>query len=124
VSERRARGDIILDRRQASRTPIRFDVQCALGGTSFEATCRNLTLHGIFVETEEAVPCGASLELALLLPDDEGAPAKVTVEVRRPARRRGEPLGFGADFVALDDHTARRIRAVLEVTRQRATGGG
>ncbi len=121
MSDRRARGGIILDRRRASRTPIHFDVQCALGDASFEATARNLTPYGVFVETEEAVPCGASLELALHLPDDEGASAKATVEVRRPARRRDEPPGFGADFVALDDDTARRIAAVLEAGRPAAS---
>lgn len=114
MSDRQASGAIILDRRQTSRRPIRFDVQCALGDASFEATARNLSLYGIFVETEEAAPSGASLELVLHLPDDEGAPAKVTAEVRRPAQRRDEPPGFGADFVTLDDDTARRIAEVLE----------
>ncbi len=121
MSDRRARGEIMLHRRRASRTPIRFDVQCALGDASFEATARNRTPYGIFVETEEAVSRGASLELALHLPDDEGAPAKVTVEVRRLARRRDETPGFGADFVALDDDTARRIAAAVEAARPAAS---
>ena len=121
MTDRRARGDIslgtILNKRRAPRTLVRFDVQCVLGGASFEATARNLTPYGVFVETEETVPHGVSLELALHLPNDEGAPAKATVEVRRPARRRDERPGFGADFVALDDDTARRIAAVLEAAR-------
>ena len=122
MNERRTHGEIILDRRQASRLPIRFDVECVLGGASFEATARNLSAYGIFVETEEDVPCGASPELALHLPGDEGAPAKLTARVRRLARRRDESPGFGADFVELDEDTARRLRAVLKLAQRRAFG--
>ena len=113
MSNHEAQGEIILDRRRAARTSIRFDVQCTLGDASFEATARNLSFFGVFVESEEAVPCGASLELVLHLPDDEGAPAKATAEVQSPAGP-DEPPGFGAEFVALDDDTKRRIGAVLE----------
>lgn len=123
MSDRRDRGDVLLDQRRTSRLPLRFDVRCALEHASFGGTARTLTLHGIFVETDEAVPSGTSLEPALYLPDGEGAPAKVGAEVRRPARRRDDPPELWAD-VRLDEHVEDRIGAVLDVARQGASGSG
>ena len=116
ADRRQQSGSIIVDRRRASRVPLRFDVEYFFTGANFEATARNLTIHGIFVETEEAFPRSGTLELFLHLPDDDGAPAKVMSNVTRPARRRDEVAGFAADFVDLDDDTDRRIRSILEAS--------
>jgi len=112
--DRRASGEIIVDRRRASRTPLRFEVVCAHEGASFDATARNLTCYGVFVETEERVPADAPLELTLYLPDDETAPAKVMARVTRPAQRANEVPGFAADFEGVDETTALRIAVLLK----------
>ena len=116
MRERRASGAIILDRRRASRMPMRFDVTYSHGSDTFSATARNLTTYGIFVETEESVPTGASIELVLHLPDDGGGPAKVMSQVTRPARRRDEVPGFAAEFTGLGEATKSRIAALKDET--------
>jgi hypothetical protein len=114
MADRRQSGNLIVDRRRASRLPLRFELEYSFAGASFEATARNLTIHGIFVETEEPYPKSGSVELSLKLPDDDGASAKVMGNVTRAARRRDEVAGFAADFIALDDDTARRIGSILK----------
>ncbi len=124
MDERRTTGAIILDRRRASRIPVRCDVRCVHGGASFSATARNLNRYGVFVETEERVEEQAPVEISLYLPDGEAAPAKVMAQVARLARRRDEAPGFGANFESVDDATVARIEAAVKTESARANGQG
>ena len=115
MRDRREKGEIILDRRRASRIPVRFSVSGSAESFEFSAMAVNLTLKGVFVESEEPVgTLGTALELELQLPDQQAA-AKVHGEIVRVARLSDEVVGFGVEFDPVDDATHDRISAVCGI---------
>lgn len=113
MRDRRDPGDIILDRRRTSRMPLHFDVTCTFDRGGFSATANDLTLHGLFIESETLVSAGVAIELTLHLPDQR-EPAKVAATVTRCARRSDDTPGFAVDFEPLDEDTRARISSLCE----------
>ena len=113
MREQRAPGEIILERRSHPRLPLRVDVTCNVTAACFPGTTTNLTVAGLFLETDTPVPLGAEVELTLELPGD-GEPLKASGRVVRLAQRKGELPGFAVEFVSLDDVACTRIDALVQ----------
>jgi PilZ domain-containing protein len=78
----------------------------------------DLSMRGVFVEREQALPPGAIVEVVFRLPGNElTVAARCRVAWwRAPEMERSSktlPAGLGLEFVALDGETARRIRGFL-----------
>lgn len=108
-------GEIVVNRRRTVRNPVHVDVTCSLGGIAFSGTTRNLTTHGLFVESTVTLAVDAEVELKLELPDSD-VPAKLSGRVVRIAsaeRDRG-PSGIGIEFAPMDEATHARIAAFVQ----------
>jgi hypothetical protein len=120
MRERRSSGDFVLDRRRASRWPLRIEVSWSFAGAEGTGTTENLTVHGFFLCTDRSAPLDAEVELALDLLD-RGGPAKTTGRVVRVARRKEDTPGFAVEFEHLDQSLQERIAALVEQARSELT---
>ena len=80
------------EQRKHHRVPVSFEVTCIAGdASSFTGTMRDISIGGMFVESERNLPFGMALTLVL-----KGVAAR---ELRLPSIVRwSEPLGFGVQF--------------------------
>ena len=115
MRERRTPGEFVLDRRRTPRVPLRVDVACYIAGACFSGTTENLTVHGLFLETETPAPRDAEVEVVLELPGDE-EPVKASGHVVRLAQRKDETPGFAVKFESLDEPARARIAALVGET--------
>jgi uncharacterized protein (TIGR02266 family) len=113
MRERRTSGEIVLERRRTLRVPLRVDITCRIAGACITGTTSNLTVHGLFLETETPVPSDAEVDIALELPGDE-KPVEVSGRVKRLARRKNDPPGFAIEFDALEEPPRARIAALVD----------
>jgi len=115
LQERRTAGEAQLERRETPRLPLRVDVNCNAAGASFSGTTANLTVKGLFVETDAILPLGAEVELHLELPGD-GEPLKASGRVVRAAQRASDIPGLAIEFPGLDDSARTRIEELVKET--------
>jgi len=115
MRERRTSGEILLERRGTPRLPLRVDVTCTVAGACFSGGTTNLTVAGLFLETDTPVSPGAEVELTLELPGD-GEPLKASGRVVRREQRVGDTPGFAVEFLSLDDSACTRIEALVKET--------
>ncbi len=95
------------DARRASRYEVRIAVSFTVaGGATVDATCRNVGLGGMFVETTTVVPFEAVVVIAMPLPGIAG-PVTIKSIVRWVA-----PDGFGVQFESMG---ARETHALTEL---------
>ena len=84
------------DRRYDRRVPIDFSHE----GSSFSAHTRNISLGGVFIETEMALPFGARVALKFRVPTQhEGV--EVEGQVRWLEMEEGHVRGIGIRFDGL-----------------------
>jgi uncharacterized protein (TIGR02266 family) len=89
-------------RRTDPRYDRRFDVELVANGKSVNATCLNLSLGGMFVETDAAVPLQATIQIRFRVPTQPEL-IDVTGEVRwteKPSQPGGA-AGLGIRFHGL-----------------------
>ena len=115
MRERRTPGEFVLDRQRTPRVPLRVDVACNIAGAGFSGTTENLTVHGLFLETETPVPHDAEVEVVFELPGGE-EPVKASAHVVRLARREDDTPGFAVEFESLDEPAHARIAALVDET--------
>lgn len=87
------------------RTDPRYDhrivVEVKAGPKRFEATTRNLSLGGMYLETAEVLPLQTTVELRFKLPA-QPEPVEITAEVRWVEPAEGASLsGMGLRFHGL-----------------------
>jgi hypothetical protein len=82
----------VAEQRKHQRVPVSFKVTCILDeANKFEGVARDLSVGGVFVESERTVAFGTSLTLVT-----SGLAAR---ELRLPSVVRwAEPGGFGVQF--------------------------
>ena len=102
-------GEILLDRRKASRTPVQVPVGSDIG---WDHTW-NLSPQGMYVETGRELPLGTALEFTLSVPDGE-APLPVTGRIVRTGNIAVEPRGFGVAFTSVDPAARDRLTGYLQ----------
>jgi type IV pilus assembly protein PilZ len=97
----------VRDHRQHPRKSIQSPVAFQLGdGPLFEATCRDLSLGGMFIETPEPAPFGSTITVYLPLP---GMRHEATI---RATVRWTKPGGMGVQFGVMG---ARETHALTEL---------
>ena len=84
------------DRRYERRVPIDFTYE----GTSFGGHTRNISLGGVFIETEQTLPFGARLVLKFKVPT-QTEPIEVDGQVRWLEMEEGRLRGLGIRFEGL-----------------------
>ena len=102
-------GEILLDRRKASRTPVQVPVGSDIG---WDHTW-NLSAQGMYVETGKEMHLGAALEFILGVPDGE-APLPVTGRIVRTGNIAVEPRGYGVVFTSVPPAVCDRITDYLQ----------
>jgi hypothetical protein len=82
----------VSEQRKHQRIPVSFEIICILGdGAEFEGSARDISLGGMFVESQKELTFGTPVSLVLR--------GVATREVRVPAIVRwAEPKGFGVQF--------------------------
>ena len=102
------------EQRIISRCEVEFDRL----GSRVHAVSEDLSVRGVFVRTDELLAVGASVELAIRLPDGGEAlqVAARVVHLLTPAAARvlGRRPGMGFEFVELDGEGRSRLIAHLD----------
>jgi hypothetical protein len=101
-------GEILLDRRRASRTPVQVPVGSNLG---WDHTW-NLSPEGMYIETGREMPHDAALEFSLGVPDG-GAPLPITGRIVRTGNITVEPRGYGVAFTDVEPAARERLTGYL-----------
>jgi len=97
------------DKRAHSRVPIQAEVACEVtGGRTIHCRAKDISIGGMFVESEEAVTFGTEVTIVLRLPNGKA-------DSRLPAVIRWlKPGGFGVQFGLLG---ARETHAISELLK-------
>jgi type IV pilus assembly protein PilZ len=95
------------DKRNHPRVPVSADVTCEVsGGASIIGRAKDISIGGMFIESEEAVSFGLQVTIVLRLPNTK-------VDSRLPGIVRWiKPGGFGVQFGLLG---ARETHAISEL---------
>jgi hypothetical protein len=95
------------EKRAHARVPISADVACEVsGGATINAQAKDISIGGMFIESEEPVTFGTQVTIVLRLP-------KTKVDSRLPGIIRWiKPGGFGVQFGLLG---ARETHAISEL---------
>lgn len=104
------------DRREESRVSVSLPVSWSQGDRHGLDLVEDLSDRGMFLLTSADLAIGESIELQL---DADGAPVAVAARVVRPESRRGQVVGFGLRFEALDDRDRRALSRVVRQHRYR-----
>ena len=81
---------------------------------AWDATARNLSRGGVFVETPHLLEARSELELALALPESTGEIASTAQVIWTRGTARSAPPGMGLRFLGLDRRTARALADYIE----------
>src|SRR5262245_25789449 len=113
--------------RSAEAPRIRHDatvrMQTGELGAAFEARSVNLSVGGVFVESERVLNPGAQVEMRVNLRDG-GTPLETRGEVVwvRPQDDETARAGMAVRFLALDEMSARRIARLVASRVREPTG--
>lgn len=84
------------DRRYERRVPIDFSHE----GTGYAAHTRNISLGGVFIDTEQTLPFGAKVTMKFKVPT-QSEPIEVEGQVRWLEMEDGRLRGLGVRFEGL-----------------------
>jgi uncharacterized protein (TIGR02266 family) len=84
------------DRRYERHVPIDFSHE----GSSFHGSTRNISLGGVFIDTEQTLPFGAKVTLKFKVPT-QSEPIEVDGQVRWLEMEDGRLRGIGIRFEGL-----------------------
>jgi Tfp pilus assembly protein PilZ len=82
-------------------------VKCKVGDISFTSHIINISVHGVFIESNDRFPVGQGIRLAFKLPN---APDPLTLKGKI---NRGSRRGIGVNFLNLDQDQQEIIRAFI-----------
>ena len=98
--------------RQHPRVSIAVDVDVTSGSNFYAGRTRDLSLGGLFVETDVGLPIGAQIDVKLKLPKGMFL---VACEVVWQLSDKGRTLGVGVRFVQLSLGAKRAIEDFMSV---------
>jgi uncharacterized protein (TIGR02266 family) len=98
--------------RQHPRVSIAVDVDVTSGSNFYAGQTRDLSLGGLFVETEVALPIGIEIEVKLRLPKGTFL---LRCEVVWQLSDRDRNVGLGLRFIDLPKETKRAIEAFMSI---------
>jgi uncharacterized protein (TIGR02266 family) len=98
--------------RQHPRVSIAVEVDVASGSNFYAGRTRDLSLGGLFVETDVGLPIGAQIEVKLRLPSGS---FKTPCEVVWQLSDRGHTIGVGVRFLQLSQAARRAIETFMSL---------
>jgi type IV pilus assembly protein PilZ len=107
---RRSPEVAVHEQRSQPRVPIDLSVSCEVkDGAAFSGMARNISIGGMFIETEHQLPFGTELTIVTRLPGTKA-------DARLPALVRWtEASGFGVQFGLLGARETHAISQLLRV---------
>lgn len=101
------------ERRQHPRLSIAVEVDIGSEHNFYSAQTRDISVGGLFIETDVALPIGTRLRVDLkFLKQQLQADAEVTWTL---VGQGGETTGVGVRFTSLPPHAKKKIEAFMEV---------
>jgi hypothetical protein len=96
--------------RREARFPVDLAIEGGLrSGLRFDARARNLSVHGILLESREALEIGDDLRLVFSLPEGHG-----DVRGTGTVVRANDPQRFGVEITSVDGDGRLRIKRYVE----------
>lgn len=105
MSKSRDTSGFAANERQHRRAPVPMEVHYRTTGSFLVSYSLNLSMGGLFLETDELLPIGTHLAVRFTVPGAD-APVETTAHVVwvRPPSPEGGPPGLGLQFDRLEDH--------------------
>jgi uncharacterized protein (TIGR02266 family) len=98
--------------RHHPRVSIAVDVDVASGSNFYAGRTRDLSLGGLFVETDVGLPIGSQIDVRLNLPSGT---FKVACEVVWQLTDKGHTVGVGVRFLQVSAAARRAIESFMNV---------
>lgn len=105
------------ERRRSRRVPVQIQIQYRTADGFFQDYIRNLSLGGIFIQTEEPLPTKTRLQVEFCLPDmsDPITAEGVVVHAFRGRPSKESSLnGMGIRFAELNPSSKKRLEFYLQ----------
>jgi hypothetical protein len=100
---------VSVTQRRFTRLPLQSKVVITSKNRTFSASSLNLSIHGMFVQTREAIPVGETVEIDLLIPNVSCSPYMKL----RAVVTRAEHSGIALEFERLDPETFQCLKNIL-----------
>jgi uncharacterized protein (TIGR02266 family) len=100
------------DNRQHPRVSIAVEIDVASGSNFYAGRTRDLSLGGLFVETDVGLPIGSQIDVKLKLP---GGTFMVACEVVWHLSDKGHTVGVGVRFLQLSAGARHAIESFMSL---------
>ncbi len=98
-----------MEKRQFSRVDFTVKALVAAGTTAFRGEVDNLSLHGIFIKTDQRLPLGTESVITIGLADVE---PEIVIHVTATVARH-TPEGIGFEFGKIDVDSFTHLRSII-----------
>jgi hypothetical protein len=98
-----------MNKRRFTRVEFTGVALITFDGTTFQGKVANLSLHGVLVRTDQSVPIGSSVDIAITLPSRE---PEMTLRLKATAVRTG-PDGISFEFNAMDSDSFTHLYVIV-----------
>ena len=108
------------DRRRFERAEVVVQIEYSTIDDLFSEFTRDINEGGLFIETEDPLALGTTVDLQFLLPGSSD-PIKAAAEiVRLSDGSDGEPVGMAVEFDSLPADARKRINELIRSMRSRS----
>lgn len=97
------------DRRNFSRVDFKVSALLQTDGTAIKGEVKDLSLHGLYLETQEIIPIGTTVEITIYL---SATPEPVVINVSGSVARI-VPGGLGCSFDKMDVDSFAHLRSII-----------
>jgi hypothetical protein len=97
------------DRRNFSRVDFKVSALLQTDGTAIKGEVKDLSLHGLYLETQEVIPIGTTVEITIYL---SATPEPVVINVSGSVARI-VPGGLGCSFDKMDVDSFAHLRSII-----------
>jgi hypothetical protein len=97
------------DRRNFSRVDFKVSALLQTDGTAIKGEVKDLSLHGLYLETQEIIPIGTTVEITIYL---SATPEPVVINVSGSVARI-VPGGLGCTFDKMDVDSFAHLRSII-----------
>ncbi len=98
-----------MEKRRFSRVDFTVKALVAAGATAFRGEVDNLSLHGIFIKTDQRLPVGTEANITIGLADVE---PEIVIHVAAAVARL-TPEGIGFEFGKIDVDSFTHLRSII-----------
>ncbi len=98
-----------MEKRRFSRVDFTVKALVAAGDTAFRGEVDNLSLHGIFIKTDQRLPLGTEVDITIGLAEVE---PEIVIHVQATVARHTEE-GIGFEFGKIDVDSFTHLRSII-----------